>query len=202
MLHWKSKEELGSGGSQGIQDPALPQGQLGHTPILHLALGDSGRGLPTPSISGSRGARQSRPGLPGGCVKLGAGQGRSLASRRWEPTGGEQAPIHPRTEGPFRAPPGAASSPAGRCSGQKGGIVEETRAPLLRDLCLGARGQVEAGGERSSASPHPRAPAGQQALGFHPRHGSCRHQQRPQPCPGAGPDPFATQTRLRATPGA
>lgn len=67
---------------------------------------------------------------------LGARQGHSLGSRRWKPTGGEQAPIHPRTEGPFRAPrrrpsepPGAASSPAGRCSGQKRGIVEETRAP-------------------------------------------------------------------------
>lgn len=85
------------------------------------------------------------------------------------------------------------------------GVLWRNKGSLLRDLCLGAWGQVEAGGERSFILP-PSPPGAtlpgtgaQQALGFCPCHGPCQHQQRPQPCQRADPNLFATQILLRAT---
>lgn len=125
---------------------ALPWAQPGHALSLHLALGDRGRGLPTPSISGCpepRGARRRRPSLPGvgGCVELGAGggQGRSLASRRWEPTGGEQAPIHPHTERPFRAPR-RRLQPSRQVLRPEGGHCGGDKGPLVTGSLLGSPG--------------------------------------------------------------
>lgn len=73
-------------------------------------------------------------------------------SGSWEPTGGEQAPIHPAQKGPsdpprhHRQPSRQVLSPErGSCGGDKG--------PLLQELSSGAQGQVEAGVERSSATP-------------------------------------------------
>lgn len=101
------------------------------------------------------------PGVPRGgfCGPAGSQPG----GRRWVPTGGEQAPIHPRTEGPFRAPRRQPQPGQQVLAGERG-IVEQTRAPCY-GIC--ARGQVEAGGERSSASPR------SASVGFPPSHLPC-----------------------------
>lgn len=82
----------------------------------------------------------------------------------------------------------------GYCGGDKGS--------LLWDPCLGAWGQVEAGGERSFTPPAPAGTGAQQALGFCPCHSPCQQRQHPQPCPGADPNLFGTQTLLCVTLGA
>lgn len=139
------------------------------------------QGAPHPEHLGGPAA----PGVPPGGGSRGPA-GSQPGGRRWAPTGGEQAPIHPRTEGPFRAPR-RQPQPGQQVLAAERGIVEQTRAPCY-GIC--ARGQVEAGGKCSSASPRAAS------VGFPPSHLPCPLPRGLLLPTGASPVPELIRTRL------
>lgn len=121
------------------------------------------------------------------------------------PPEGNRLPFIPTQKGPSEPPAPPAVRAAGAAA--RTGLLWRRQGLLVTGSLPGAWGQVEAGGERSLTPPSlpgvtlPGTGV-QQALGFCPCHGPCQHQQHPQPCPGADPNMFATQTLLCATLGA
>lgn len=121
------------------------------------------------------------------------------------PPEGNRLPFIPTQKGPSEPPAPPAVRAAGAAA--RTGLLWRRQGLLVTGSLPGAWGQVEAGGERSLTPPSPPGvtlpgTGVQQALGFCPCHGPCQHQQHPQPCPGADPNMFATQTLLCATLGA
>lgn len=127
----------------------------------------------------------------------GAGRVAAWQAGGGSPPEGNRLLFIPAQKGPSE-PPRRRLQPSRQVLRPEGGYCGGDKGPLVTGSLLGSLGTGRGRWGAELCLP-PRPPLARRALGFHPRHGPCRHQRHPQPCLGVDPDLFAIQTLLCAT---